>query len=200
MEEVWRLIQGQDHAEGTSLSTLRVGELLDMAGAQLGPSHVPSASRALNPLEGFQNRRLEGLHPNLPPFNNMSSLLLHGTGEPTARVAIPSRDPPRPDKNAAAAARAARQKKRKERSALSNETNEEEQKAKQRLVKNRESAARSRQRFKKYTEELEAEVHRLKLELAVLRQSIQEKGEEENGSWILASRRLPLRRTRTLKY
>mmetsp|Transcript_4406 Transcript_4406/g.28111 ORF Transcript_4406/g.28111 Transcript_4406/m.28111 type:complete len:309 (+) Transcript_4406:788-1714(+) len=199
VEEVWRQIEGQDGTRTSNYGSISLGELLNRAGAQVGgPTSTPGKS-TMHQMRGV----------GVPEISRFTHPLISAGAAPTANLqtqVTPSFAPfsklydrPGPDRAAAAHARAARMKKRKERKEQRSMMEEEGLLADKRLVKNRESAARSRQRRKLYTEELEQEVAQLRMELQALREEHNALlCQTKSNEGVLAGG-LPLRRTRSLK-
>lgn len=200
MEEVWRLIDGQNNLRSPNYGSISLGEFLNVAGAQAGGPSSTSGREGMHRME----------RARAPESVTFAHPLVSAGAAPTAN--LPSQVSPAmspfpkpadcsgPDRAAAAAARAVRMKKRKERREQRANTEEEGLLTDKRLVRNRESAARSRQRRKLYTEELELEVAQLKMELEAMRQKYEAHMSRSKANGGGASRGLPLRRTNSLKY
>lgn len=199
MEEVWRQIEGQDRTRTSNYGSISLGELLNVAGAQVGGPPSTSGKSAMHRMKEV----------GVPEISRFTHTLISAGATPTANLQTqitPSFAPfstlcdcPGPDRAAAADARAARMKKRKERKKQRSNMEEEGLLADERLVKNRESAARSRQRRKLYTEELEQEVAQLRMELQALREEYNALLYQTKSNNRVPAGGLPLRRTRSLK-
>lgn len=200
MEEVWRQIEGQDRTRTSNYGSISLGELLNVAGAQAGGLPSTSGKSAMQRMKGVGVPEISTLTHPLIAAGATTTANLQTQVTPSFAPFSTLRERPGPDKAAAADARAARMKKRKERKEQRSNMEEEGLLADKRLVKNRESAARSRQRRKLYTEELEQEVAQLRTELQALRQEYNDLLSQTQSKASIAAGSIPLRRTRSLKY
>ncbi|EIE19095.1 hypothetical protein COCSUDRAFT_67968 [Coccomyxa subellipsoidea C-169] len=158
------------------------------------PSHSPSSQPEKNgPMSG----------PSSMPIDFPPSTSAPGTSQQGGRTAMAQQSlgmPPLPlqqptsKQSPGAAARAARQRKRKAEPEVMDERTQRLQK---RMVKNRESAARSRQRKQEYTATLEQQVDELKQQNRELLERVIAHCQPPPAAHVPTLEGQPLRRTRT---